>query len=111
MRDRVTSHLPRTNNSVEGWHRAFQQPVNIIHPTIYKLCEKFIKEQYHLEILIERYKSGFRRPNCSKSKYVKLNERLKNITTSYGSNNKEELLIILKFKTYMYIRLNVHFSI
>ena len=35
IHDRITEGLPRTNNSVEGWHHAFQRTVGINHPTIY----------------------------------------------------------------------------
>ena len=31
VRDRVTDDLPKTNNSVEPWHRSFQQLIVIIH--------------------------------------------------------------------------------
>ena len=37
--DRVVQGLPRTNNSVEAWHLAFQQTVGLYHPTTYKLVE------------------------------------------------------------------------
>ena len=34
VRDRVERVLPRTNNSVEGWHRAFDVRINTTHPTL-----------------------------------------------------------------------------
>jgi len=40
MRSRVTDGLPRTNNSVEGWHHAFQSSFACHHPNIYKLIEQ-----------------------------------------------------------------------
>ena len=39
MRSRVTDGLTRTNDSVEGWHHAFQSSVACHHPNIYKLIE------------------------------------------------------------------------
>ena len=36
-----TAHLPRTNNSVEAWHRAFEQSVGCNHPSIFKLMDHF----------------------------------------------------------------------
>ena len=34
VRDRVERVLPRTNNSMEGWHRAFDIRINTTHPTL-----------------------------------------------------------------------------
>lgn len=81
---RVTNGLPRTNNSVEGWHHAFQQCVDCHHPSIIKLVEHFRKEQDHVEIQMERFKGGVRQPTASKSKYVQLSRRLEAIIPAYG---------------------------
>jgi len=85
MRDRVSDNLPRTNNSVEAWHRSFQQTADCQHPSVYKLLEHFRKEQDHVEIKIERHRAGFRNPEASKSKYVQLNRRLLALLPSYGN--------------------------
>ena len=45
MRGRVADGLPRTNNSVEGWHNAFQSSVACHHPTVYTLVDHFRCEQ------------------------------------------------------------------
>ncbi|CAF1111966.1 unnamed protein product [Adineta ricciae] len=45
VHDRLISNLPRSNNSIEGWHNAFAQRVSIAHPTIFKLTEKIRVEQ------------------------------------------------------------------
>ncbi|XP_059147899.1 uncharacterized protein LOC131935505 [Physella acuta] len=81
---RVTEGLPRTNNSVEGWHRAFQQCVDCHHPSIYKIVEHFRKEQDHVEIQLQRIRDGVQWPTSSKSKYVQLNRRLESILPMYG---------------------------
>ena len=39
MFKRVEIGLPRTTNTVEGWHRVFQHTVGYAHPTNYKLIE------------------------------------------------------------------------
>jgi len=41
-RDEYT--LPRTNNSVEGWHCGFQSSVQCSHPTLWKLLDQPIRE-------------------------------------------------------------------
>ena len=38
--DRVVADLPRSNNSLEGWHNAFATRVSVTHPTIKRLAEK-----------------------------------------------------------------------
>jgi len=43
-----TAHLPRTNNSVEAWHRAFEQSVGCNHPSIFKLIDHFRLKQDHV---------------------------------------------------------------
>ncbi|CAF1689814.1 unnamed protein product, partial [Adineta ricciae] len=50
VHDRVISNLPRSNNSIEGWHNAFAQRVSIAYPTIFKLTEKIRVEQSKCEI-------------------------------------------------------------
>ena len=85
VRERVVDNLPRTNNSVEAWHRSFQQTVDCQHPSVYKLIEHFRQEQDHFELKIERFLSGFRQPEASKSKYVRLNRRLQALVPTYGT--------------------------
>ena len=75
VRDRVIENLPRTNNSVEAWHRSFQQTIDGEHPSVYKLVEQFRREQDHYELKIEKFRAGIRHPEASKSKYVRLNRR------------------------------------
>ena len=58
IHDRVTEGLPRTNNSVEGWHHAFQRTVGLNHPTIYKLVEAMQLEQTHTEDIITQIAQG-----------------------------------------------------
>ncbi|KAF0719628.1 MULE domain-containing protein, partial [Aphis craccivora] len=38
-------NIPRTNNSVEGWHNSFSSTLNVIHPSIWKCIEAFKKEE------------------------------------------------------------------
>ena len=56
--DRVMLNLPRSNNSVEGWHNAFATRVTIAHPTIHKLAEKIRHEQSKFEVDIAQLLQG-----------------------------------------------------
>ncbi|XP_030072563.1 FLYWCH-type zinc finger-containing protein 1 [Microcaecilia unicolor] len=91
--NRVMDGLPRTNNSVEAWHRSFQQTVDCHHPSIFKLVDHFRREQDRTEIEISRYLAGFRHPECSKSKYVQLDKRLRALVSTY---NVDDIVMFLK---------------
>ena len=45
MHDRAIDDLPKTNNSVEGWHRKMSSAVNAHHPNIWKFFDVIRKEQ------------------------------------------------------------------
>lgn len=87
VRDRVLQGLPRTNNSVEGWHHAFQQTVDCHHPSIFKLIDQFRKEQDRVEIELQRFRTGIRYPEASKQKYVQLNRRLETLVGNYNADD------------------------
>jgi hypothetical protein len=72
VRGRVADGLPRTNNSVEGWHHAFQATVDCHHPNIYKLIEHFRLEQDHTEQRIALFAAGDHQAGSSKLKYVQV---------------------------------------
>lgn len=81
---RVTDGLPRTNNSVEGWHRAFQQCVDCHHPSVYKIVKHFQNEQDHVEIQMQRFRDGIHNTVGSRPRYIQLNRRLNAILPMYG---------------------------
>ena len=66
--DVVLHNLPRTNNAVEGWHRAFQRQVTAYHPNSWKFIECLKKEQNFSEAQIEQYLSG-REPQAPRKCY------------------------------------------
>ena len=82
VRDRVERALPRTNNSVEGWHRAFDIRINITHPCVSKLIRKIILEQNDNEITSEKVRIGHQLPQ-SKMKYIQLNKRIEKMVDEY----------------------------
>ena len=56
--EHVVSEHPRTNNSLEGWHRAMQMSVGHMHPTIYKFTDILRLEQNHTSNKVIRINSG-----------------------------------------------------
>ena len=82
VRERVEQILPRTNNSVEGWHRGFDIRINTTHPTVSKLIHKILIEQSNSEITSERFRSGYDLAK-SKKKYAQLNKRIEKVVDEY----------------------------
>ncbi|CAF4347309.1 unnamed protein product, partial [Rotaria magnacalcarata] len=66
--DRVSANLPRSNNSIEGWHNAFAKRVSIAHPTITKLTDKIRREQSKFEVDIAQIRQG-QEPKPKKATY------------------------------------------
>ncbi|CAF3146688.1 unnamed protein product [Rotaria socialis] len=54
----VSANLPRSNNSIEGWHNAFAKRVSIAHPTTTKLTGKIRREQSKFEVDIAQIRQG-----------------------------------------------------
>ena len=46
----------KTNNSVEGWHRAFQLGMGCAHPTVHKLINFMRRQQSTSENKIARFR-------------------------------------------------------
>ena len=89
--DRVSANLPRSNNSIEGWHNAFAKRVSIVHPTINKLTDKIRREQSKFEVDIAQIRQG-REPKSKKVAYRKLDERIKRLVDDYPNVDLVEYL-------------------
>ena len=89
--DRVIGNLPRSNNSVEGWHKVFATRVSISHPTVVKLVEKIRREQSKFEIDIAQILQGHE-PKPRKACYRKLDQRIQHLATSYNPSQLDQYL-------------------
>ena len=80
---RVISKLARTNNSIEGWHNAFNSGLNCPHPNFIKLLAYLQREQSLQEANLVKWEAG------EKSKISKLsetrNERILTLVEGYYS--------------------------
>ena len=56
--DALLEGLPRTNNSVEGWHRGFDSLTTRYHQSLWETIENFKREQSLCEMQIEKDISG-----------------------------------------------------
>ena len=75
-------NLPRSNNSIEGWHNAFAKRVAIVHPSVTKLAEKIRRVQSKFEMDIAQIRQG-QEPKPKKVQYQKLDERIKRLVDDY----------------------------
>ncbi len=96
VNSRVKNNLPRTNNSVEGWHHAFNKRVSVRHPTLSKLIRKLRKEQASNELSIEQVNMGMDISRKNK-KYDRVNERLKATVNGYNRENGLQFLKAIAF--------------
>ena len=78
---------PRTNNSVEAWHRAFQRTVGYVHPTVYKLIEALRLEQSNTENSVVRLQAGQRAP------LLHVDKRNCDFKQSFEVSQRSDLLI------------------
>ena len=46
----VTQGIPRTNNSVEAWHRSYNATVGYHHPNIWRFIDALKREQGLVEV-------------------------------------------------------------
>jgi len=56
--DATMQGLPKTNNSIEGWHRKFSSSLSSHHPSIWKFIDALKKEQSINELQIEQFIAG-----------------------------------------------------
>lgn len=91
VHDRQAEGLPRTTNSLEGWHRSFSQRVSIKHPTICRLVSKIRKEQSEWELTVEQVMAGIIIRQVKK-KYQDVNKRINSIIEKYDEYTPVEFL-------------------
>ena len=100
----VTQGMPRTNNSVEAWHRSYNATVGYQHPNIWRFIDALKREQGLVEVKQAKFLAGEKPTTRQKDK---ANEEglkslilrlraylvLPQVTTSerVNSNEKEEL--------------------
>ena len=73
MYQRVKDGLPRTNNSLEGWHNAFARGMS--HLSVYRIAEKYRLEQNSKRILRFQNDTG-NAGSTQRRKYQKVTENI-----------------------------------
>ncbi len=91
VHDRVVEGLPRTNNAVEGWHRAFQGTVGFVHPTVYKLIDAIRLEQSHTENVVTRINAG-QVVTKKNAQYVRVDAAIQTLVANFGDRHIVDFL-------------------
>ena len=82
MFHRTQHELPRTNNSIEGWNRAFQANVSACHPTMYRFLDSLKREESMAAVSILQGLGGHPPPPVRR-RYVDCNERILGIVGNF----------------------------
>ncbi|CAF2078767.1 unnamed protein product, partial [Rotaria magnacalcarata] len=91
IHDRVVATVPRPNNSVEGWHNAFADRVEISHPTIVKLGEKIRREQSKCQVDMTKILQSHD-IKTKKACYRKLDEHITRLANSFDPTQLDQFL-------------------
>jgi hypothetical protein len=90
VNQRVADALPRTNNSVEGWHCGFQSSLQCAHPTLWKLIDQLQRENELQKLTVVQLLSG--QAYKPKRTYRITEERISNVVADYGNRTFVEFL-------------------
>lgn len=82
--------IPRTNNSVEGWHNSFNSMLSALHPSVWIFINALKKEESLNRFKIEQYTAGFEPP--MKKKYKDSTEKLKKICNDFKNRTVDDYL-------------------
>ena len=81
---RVLDDLPKSNNSVEGWHHRFQSSLTCEHPNIWVFLKILQKEQGLQDAMREQMSSGHS-SQIQKKKYKDISLRIKNTVATFDN--------------------------
>ena len=83
--DQTLSEMPRTNNSVGGWHRGFEFLFSKKNSTIWDVLRAFQRDETISRKVIQDLRSGVN-PEPPRKKYKSYSARILRIVQNYGSN-------------------------
>lgn len=82
--------IPRTNNSVEGWHNYFSSMLSSRDPSIWIFIDSLKKEESLNRLKVEQYIAGIKPP--TKKKYKDSSIQLKAICDDYEKRSIKNYL-------------------
>ena len=78
--------LPRTNNALEGWHRAFDRCFAAAHPTIWSFINVLRNDAAVQQINVTQFLAGGPPPKRRRI-YQVINDRIRALHTDYANRN------------------------
>uniref|UniRef100_A0A1I8BED6 FLYWCH-type domain-containing protein n=1 Tax=Meloidogyne hapla TaxID=6305 RepID=A0A1I8BED6_MELHA len=85
--------LPSTKNSVEYWHRNFQNICGCLRQNFFRFLVRILNENVKVDALCSKLDAGEEVPVYSKVEYKQANQRLMDIIQNYHSLNENEYFI------------------
>ena len=87
VRSRLENNLPKSNNSVEGFHNALRSSITSTHPNIWKLMFA-LKQELELSEMktIQRLRGDFK---SKKNKYQIMDMKIKNQLSQFNKENDD----------------------
>jgi len=86
MFHRTHDELPRTSNSVEGWHRSFQGHPTSCHPVFWKFLQILQNEESLIRVSIIQHLVGHPSP-ARRRRYLDCNQRILRIVDDFANRN------------------------
>ena len=86
---RTLQGLPRTNNSVEGWHRRLKTVIGKEHPSLYVLLSALMEEENYAEAVRTTVENGSS-PKPKKKRYQDSDRRLHRLVLRYVEGDSDE---------------------
>jgi hypothetical protein len=91
VHNQVEENLPRTNNSVEGYHRKMQTAVSAHHPNIWRFLNILKREQSVNNTYLDQLLGGHA-PPPQRKKYRDNNTRISRIVRDFGQRDRLDYL-------------------
>ena len=91
MFNRTDEELPRTNNSIEGWHSGFQAHVSCTHPTFWKFLD-VLKSEERIVRVRSLQNQGGHAPPPQRCRYTDCNARILAIVNNYPNRQRLDYL-------------------
>ena len=99
MFSRTDDEIPRTNNTVEGWHRSFQGHASACHPVFWKFLSLLQKEENMIRISIVQRLAGH--PAAPpRQRYLDSSRRILRILGDYPNRQTLQDLRAIAHKTF-----------
>lgn len=90
--DNIDNAFPRTQNTIEKWHRRWETVVGLAHVSVFRIIQEIQKEQNHVQHEIESIVRGAPRPTQRRQAYM----REMRIQTVFNNRSNRSLMEFLR---------------